>query len=86
MGVIGAFFNSWSFLHILFNIEIILLSVSLNYLGFSIFLFDIKGQIYALVILIIAAAESCVGLALVVSLLRINKTLDLNLMNNQFLY
>jgi NADH-quinone oxidoreductase subunit K len=58
-----------------------LLSISLLYIGSSIFFFDVKGQIYALTILVVAAAESCVGLALLITLLRIKHNVDLQEIN-----
>jgi NADH-quinone oxidoreductase subunit K len=78
---IGILFNKQTFLHVLFNIEIMFLSVSLTYIGFAIFYFDVKGQIYALVILAATAAESCVGLALLVTLLRVKHNIRLQDLN-----
>jgi NADH-quinone oxidoreductase subunit K len=47
-----------------------LLGTGMLYIGFSIFVFDPKGQLYALIVLVLAAAESCLGLSLLVALFR----------------
>lgn len=54
-----------------------LFSVTLVYIGFSVLLSDPGGQIYALVIIVVAAAESCAGLALLLTFLRVNGSTDL---------
>jgi NADH-quinone oxidoreductase subunit K len=61
-----------------------LLGVSLIYIGFSVFFFEPKGQIFALLILVIAAAESCVGLALLITQVRIKGNTNLSSINNNF--
>ncbi len=65
-GLIGLSFNRRSFLIALMCIELILLSVNLNFLVFSVYLDDFYGQLFSLFILTIAAAESAIGVALII--------------------
>lgn len=65
-GLIGLSFNRRSFLIALMCIELVLLSVNLNFLVFSVYLDDFYGQIFSLFILTIAAAESAIGIALII--------------------
>lgn len=76
-GLFGAIHNNQHFLHVLLNFELMLIGVVLTYIGFSILFSDPKGQIYALVIFVIATAEACVGLALSLSYFRNTETVDL---------
>ena len=66
IGIIGIFLNRKNVIIILMAIELILLSVNINLVSFSIFLQDIVGQIFAMFILTVAAAEAAVGLAIIV--------------------
>ena len=66
IGVVGIFLNRKNIIVILMSIELILLSVNINLVSFSIFLNDLTGQIFALFILTVAAAEAAVGLAIIV--------------------
>jgi NADH-quinone oxidoreductase subunit K len=75
LGLCGIFFNNHNFLTVLLNIEVMLLGVGLLYIGFSVFFFEPKGQMYALIILVLAAAESCLGLSLLVSLFRSRRSI-----------
>jgi len=70
LGLCGIFFNNSNFLTVLLNIEVMLLGAGLLYVGFSLFFFEPKGQLYALILLVLAAAESCLGLSLLVALFR----------------
>lgn len=65
----------------LVSIELILLSVNLNFIIFSVYLDDILGQIFALLILTIAAAESAIGLALLVVYYRVKGNIDIDYIN-----
>lgn len=65
-GLIGLSFNRRSFLIALMCIELVLLSVNLNFLVFSVYLDDFYGQLFSLFILTIAAAESTIGVALII--------------------
>ncbi|HEX5934715.1 MAG TPA: NADH-quinone oxidoreductase subunit NuoK [Pseudorhizobium sp.] len=66
LGVFGIFLNRKNVIIILMSIELILLSVNLNMVAFSSFLNDIVGQVFALFILTVAAAEAAIGLAILV--------------------
>ena len=66
IGVIGIFLNRKNVIVILMSIELILLSVHVNLVSFSIFLNDLSGQIFTFFILTVAAAEAAIGLAIIV--------------------
>ena len=65
-GVIGVFMNRKNIIIILMSIELILLSVNINLVAFSIYLQNLVGQIFTMFILTVAAAEAAVGLAIIV--------------------
>ena len=64
IGVFGIFMNRKNIITILMSVELILLSVNLNFVAFSAFLNDIVGQVFALFVLTVAAAEAAIGLAI----------------------
>tara|TARA_R110001592_G_scaffold326921_1_gene607935 strand:- start:10692 stop:10898 length:207 start_codon:yes stop_codon:yes gene_type:complete len=64
------------------SIELILLSINLNFIIFSIVLDDIVGQIFALFILTVAAAESAIGLAILVVYYRLKGVISINYINS----
>ena len=66
IGIIGIFLNRKNLIVILMCIELLLLAVNINLVSFSIFLNDLNGQIFALFILTVAAAETAIGLAIIV--------------------
>ncbi len=66
IGVCGIFLGRKNIINIMMAIEIILLSVNINFVAFSIHLGDIKGQIFTFFILTVAAAEAAIGLAILV--------------------
>ncbi|MDP3906048.1 NADH-quinone oxidoreductase subunit NuoK [Novosphingobium sp.] len=66
LGVLGIFLNRKNVIIILMAIELILLSVNLNLVAFSSFLGDLTGQIFAMFVLTVAAAEAAIGLAILV--------------------
>ena len=70
LGVLGIFLNRKNVIIILMSIELILLSVNINLVAFSTFLGDIVGQVYALIVLTVAAAEAAIGLAILVAYFR----------------
>ena len=70
LGVFGIFLNRKNVIIILMSIELILLAVNLNLVTFSHFLGDLQGQIFAMFILTVAAAEAAIGLAIVVVFFR----------------
>ena len=64
IGLLGIFINKKNVITILMSIELMLLSVNINFIGFSYHLNDLTGQIFSLFILVVAAAEAAVGLAI----------------------
>ena len=66
IGIIGIFLNRKNVIIILMSIELILLAVNINLVSFSIYLENLVGQIFAMFILTVAAAEAAVGLAIIV--------------------
>ena len=66
IGMFGIFLNRKNVIVILMSIEIMLLAVNINLVAFSHFLKDLTGQVFALMILTVAAAEAAIGLAIVV--------------------
>jgi NADH-quinone oxidoreductase subunit K len=66
IGIMGLFLNRKNIIVILMSIELMLLSVNINLVAFSIFLGDLTGQVFALFILTVAAAEAAIGLAIIV--------------------
>ncbi|MBA3999184.1 NADH-quinone oxidoreductase subunit NuoK [Brevundimonas sp.] len=70
IGVFGIFVNRKNIIIILMSIELILLSVNINFVAFSAYLNDISGQIMAMFILTVAAAEAAIGLAILVTFFR----------------
>jgi NADH-quinone oxidoreductase subunit K len=66
IGVFGIFLNRKNVIVILMSVELILLAVNINFVAFSTHLNDITGQVFALFILTVAAAEAAIGLAILV--------------------
>jgi NADH-quinone oxidoreductase subunit K len=66
LGIFGIFLNRKNVIIILMSIELILLAVNINLVSFSAFLNDILGQVFALLVLTVAAAETAIGLAILV--------------------
>ncbi|MCF6328216.1 MAG: NADH-quinone oxidoreductase subunit NuoK [Henriciella sp.] len=66
IGVVGIFVNRKNIIVILMAIELILLSVNINLVAFSVYLGSIQGQVLAMLVLTVAAAEAAVGLAILV--------------------
>ncbi|WP_431305432.1 NADH-quinone oxidoreductase subunit NuoK [Sediminicoccus sp. BL-A-41-H5] len=66
LGVLGIFMNRKNVIVILMSVELILLAVNLNFVAFSARLDDLTGQVFAMFILTVAAAEAAIGLAIVV--------------------
>ncbi len=83
IGVIGIFLNRKNIIIILMSVELILLAVNLNFVAFSSYLHDLTGQVFALFILTVAAAEAAIGLAILVVYFRNRGTIaveDVNVM------
>ena len=70
LGVFGIFLNRKNVIVILMSIELMLLAVNINLVAFSAFLGDLTGQIFAMFVLTVAAAEAAIGLAIVVIFFR----------------
>ncbi len=70
LGVLGIFINRRNVIVILMSIELILLAVNINLVAFSAFLHDVTGQVFAMFVLTVAAAEAAVGLAILVTFFR----------------
>jgi NADH-quinone oxidoreductase subunit K len=66
LGVFGIFLNRKNVIVILMSVELILLAVNINFVAFSTHLNDIVGQVFALLVLTVAAAEAAIGLAILV--------------------
>ena len=81
IGIIGIFLNRKNIIVILMSIELILLAVNINLVSFSIFLNDLTGQIFALFILTVAAAEAAIGLAIIVVYYRNSGTIRVEEIN-----
>ncbi len=64
IGVMGIFLNRKNVIIILMSIELILLSVNINFVAFSAYLGDLMGQVFVMFVLTVAAAESAIGLAI----------------------
>jgi NADH-quinone oxidoreductase subunit K len=83
LGVFGIFLNRKNVIVILMAIELILLSVNINLVAFSAFLGDMVGQVFAMFVLTVAAAEAAIGLAILVVFFRNRGSIaveDINLM------
>ena len=83
LGVFGIFINRKNIIVILMSVELILLAVNLNFVAFSAQLNDLQGQIFALLILTVAAAEAAIGLAILVIFYRNRGSIaveDINMM------
>jgi NADH-quinone oxidoreductase subunit K len=83
IGVLGIFLNRKNVIIILMSIELILLAVNINFVAFSSFLGDLVGQVFALFVLTVAAAEAAIGLAILVIYFRNRGSIaveDVNLM------
>ena len=83
IGILGIFLNRKNVIIILMSVELILLAVNINFVAFSAYLGDLVGQVFALFILTVAAAEAAIGLAILVVYFRNRGTIaveDVNLM------
>ncbi|WP_353234523.1 NADH-quinone oxidoreductase subunit NuoK [Diaphorobacter ruginosibacter] len=76
MSVVGIFLNRKNLIVLLMAIELMLLAVNMNFVAFSHYLGDMHGQVFVFFILTVAAAESAIGLAILVLLFRNNRTIN----------
>ncbi|MDH5479776.1 MAG: NADH-quinone oxidoreductase subunit NuoK [Nitrosomonas sp.] len=81
IGIVGIFLNRKNVIIILMSIELMLLAVNMNFVAFSHYLQDISGQIFVFFILTVAAAESAIGLAILVVLFRNLRTINVDDLN-----
>ena len=83
IGIFGLFLNRKNVIVLLMSIELMLLSVNINFVAFSSFLGDLAGQVFTLFVLTVAAAEAAIGLAILVCFFRNRGTIaveDINVM------
>ena len=76
MSVVGIFLNRKNIIVLLMAIELMLLAVNMNFVAFSHYLGDMHGQVFVFFILTVAAAESAIGLAILVLLFRNNRNIN----------
>nr|AVR57634.1 NADH dehydrogenase subunit 4L [Surirella sp.] len=76
IGLIGVLVNRKNIIMVLISLEILTLATSLNYSIFSIYLDDIVGHIFVIFLITIAAAESAIGLSLVILMFKLKKTVS----------
>jgi len=81
LGVLGVVLNRKNILIILMSIELMLLSININFVVFSVYLDDLIGQIFALFILTVAGAESAIGLSLLVAYYKVRKSIAVETVN-----
>ena len=83
LGMLGIFLNRKNVIVILMSIELMLLAINLNFVAFSAYLGDLAGQVFAMFVLTVAAAEAAIGLAILVVYFRNRGSIeveDINLM------
>jgi NADH-quinone oxidoreductase subunit K len=78
IGVVGIFLNRKNLIVLLMAIELMLLSVNMNFVAFSHYLGDIAGQVFVFFILTVAAAESAIGLAILIVMFRNMRTIHVD--------
>ncbi len=82
ISVVGIFLNRKNVIILLMAIELMLLAVNLNFIAFSHYLNDIAGQVFVFFILTVAAAESAIGLAILVVLFRNLRTINVDALDS----
>tara|TARA_B100001027_G_C16079590_1_gene246661 strand:+ start:23 stop:325 length:303 start_codon:yes stop_codon:yes gene_type:complete len=81
IGLLGIFINRKNMITILMSIELMLLGVNINFVGFSSYLNDLSGQIFAMFVLVVAAAEAAVGLAILTVFFKNKGTISVDKIN-----
>ncbi|PIE11396.1 MAG: NADH-quinone oxidoreductase subunit NuoK [Rhodobacterales bacterium] len=81
IGIFGLFLNRKNVIILLMSIELMLLSVNINFVAFSSYLNDMAGQVFTLFVLTVAAAEAAIGLAILVCFFRNRGTIDVEDVN-----
>jgi NADH-quinone oxidoreductase subunit K len=82
ISVVGIFLNRKNLIVLLMAIELMLLAVNLNFVAFSHYLGDIAGQVFVFFILTVAAAESAIGLAILIVMFRNMRTIHVDDLNS----
>jgi NADH-quinone oxidoreductase subunit K len=82
LGVVGIFLNRKNLIVLLMAIELMLLAVNMNFVAFSHYLGDMHGQVFVFFILTVAAAESAIGLAILVLLFRNKSSINVDELNS----
>jgi NADH-quinone oxidoreductase subunit K len=77
LGIAGIFLNRKNIIIILMSVELMLLAVNFNFIIFSVYLDDLIGQLFALFVVTVAAAESAIGLAILVVYYRVRGTIGI---------
>ena len=78
IGLFGIVLNRRSILIVIMCIELVLLSINLNFITFSVYFDDLYGQLFSLFILTVAAAESALGLAIIIIYYRVRGSISIN--------
>jgi NADH-quinone oxidoreductase subunit K len=81
LSVVGIFLNRKNLIVLLMAIELMLLAVNLNFVAFSHYLGDMHGQVFVFFILTVAAAESAIGLAILMLLFRVKSSINVDEIN-----
>ncbi|MDD2879092.1 MAG: NADH-quinone oxidoreductase subunit NuoK [Rhodoferax sp.] len=82
LSVVGIFLNRKNLIVLLMSIELMLLAVNTNFVAFSHYLGDLNGQIFVFFILTVAAAETAIGLAILVLIFRGKSTINVDDLNS----
>jgi len=81
LGILGILLNRKNVIAILMSVELMLLAVSINLVAFSSFLEDLTGQVFAMFVLTVAAAETAIGLAIMIAFFRNRGSIDVEDVN-----
>ncbi len=81
LGLFGIILNRQNIIIILMSIELLLLSINLNFIYFSVFIDDIVGQVFSLLILTVAASESAIGLAIMIIFFKVYGSISIYKIN-----
>ena len=81
VGFLGIFINRKNLITILMSIELMLLSANINFIGFSDLLGDLSGQIFSLFVLVVAAAEAAIGLAILTIFFKKSNSISVDSIN-----
>jgi len=81
IGLLGIMLNRSNIISVLMSIELMLLAVNLNFITYSVYLDDLFGQVFAIFVLTVAAAESAIGLAILVVYFRVRGSIAVETMN-----